>query len=279
MLEIYNEIVRAMLNGEMAVLATVISSRGSAPRKAGAKMLIKNSGTFLGTIGGGFVESQVIEKAKKVMKTGKSDIMHFDMTGTGKEAPMICGGQMEVFIEPIVPAETIYLCGAGHISQSVARIAKTLGFIVIVIDPRSELNNAVFFPTADFMIVDEYESAFSKLDINESSYLIICTQEHITDEQCLELAIGTQAKYIGMVGSKKKVREIKERLSQKNVHQYQLDRIFSPIGLPIGAETSAEIAISILAEIVKFRRNVPSSDSPLITTPQKREKYKRLIKT
>ena len=269
MLEIYNEIVRAMLNGEPAVLATVISSRGSAPRKAGAKMLIKNSGTFVGTIGGGFVESQVIEKAKEVMKTGKSDIMYFDMTGTGKEAPMICGGQMEVFVEPILPAETIYLFGAGHISQNVARIAKTLGFLVIVIDPRSELNNAVFFPTADLMIVDEYGSAFSKLNINESSYIIICTQKHIIDEQCLEFAIGTQAKYIGMIGSKKKVREIKERLSKKNVHQYQLDRIFSPIGLPIGAETPAEIAISILAEIVKARRNVLNSDAPLITTPRK----------
>lgn len=255
MFEIYQGIINEIAKGEAAVLATVISSRGSAPRRTGAKMLIRNDCTLVGTIGGGSVESQVIEKAKEVMKSGESEIIHFDMSGTGREASMICGGQMDIFLELILPRETLFLFGAGHISQSVARVARTLGFRVVVIDPRPEVNNAERFHDVEVLMVEEYESAFSKLNVNEYSYIVICTQKHVLDEKCLEFAIESKAKYIGMIGSKKKVIEIKERLYQKGASQHQLDRAHAPIGLPIGAETPEEIAISILAEIVKIRRD------------------------
>lgn len=255
MLEIYQELVSVISKGGRVVLATIISSQGSAPRKAGAKMLIKEDGTFVGTIGGGGGEHQIRHKAIEVMKSGQPQIVHFDLSGKEEEAAMICGGQMDVFLEPVLPAEILYLFGAGHISQSTAAIGKMLGFRVIVIDPRPEYNNSERFPEADSLIVEEYDSVFPKLNVDENSYIVIYTSGHIADEQCLQFAAGTKAKYIGMIGSKKKVKEVKERLLQKGVPPQQLDRVHSPIGLEIGAETPEEIAISILAEIVSVRRS------------------------
>ena len=254
MLEIYRELVNRTSTGERAVLATVISSRGSAPRKAGAKMLIKNDGTSIGTVGGGGVEKRVRERAIEVMNSGEPQVVHFDLSGKGEGAAMICGGQMDVFLEPILSPPTLYLFGAGHISQGTAAMGKMLGFRVVVIDPRPEYNNNDRFPDADALIVEEYESAFSKLSVDEDSYIVIYTTGHVLDEQCLDFAVGTKAKYIGMIGSKKKVKEVKERLLQKGISQQQLDRVYAPIGIGIGAETPEEIAISILAEIIKVKR-------------------------
>jgi len=255
MLEIYQELANIAVKGERAVLATVISSQGSAPRKAGAKMVIKGDGTLVGSIGGGNVEQAVQEKAIAVMKSGEPQMMHFDLSGSGEEAWMICGGQMDVFLEPILPAETLYLFGAGHLSQSTATMAKMLGFRVVVIDPRPEYNNNDRFPNADSLVVEEYDNAFSKLNVDENSYIVIYTPGHVSDEKCLQFAVGTAAKYVGMIGSKKKVKEIKERLRKKGVSQQQLDEIHAPIGLEINAQTPEEIAISILAEITKVRRS------------------------
>lgn len=260
MLEIYQELVNIAASGERAVLATVTSSRGSVPRKAGTKMIIKRDGTLIGSIGGGNVEQAVQEKALEVMKSREPQMMHLDLKGRGEEAWMICGGQMDVFLQLILPAETLYLFGAGHLSQSTATMAKMLGFRVVVIDPRPEYNNNDRFPDADALMVEEYDSAFSKLSVDENSYIIIYTPGHVTDAKCLQFAVSTRAKYIGMIGSKKKVKEIKERLRKKGVSRQQLDEIHAPIGLEINAQTPEEIAISILAEITKFRRS-PITDS------------------
>jgi len=254
MLEIYQELVNVTSKREWAVLATVISSRGSAPRKAGAKMLIRNDGTFIGSVGGGGLEKQVKEKAMEVISSGEPQTMHFDLSGRGENAAMICGGQMDVFLEPILPQETLYLFGAGHMSQSTAAMGKMLGFRVVVIDPRPEYNNTERFPNADLLTVEEYENAFQRLNVDEDSYIVIYTTGHVLDEQCLRFAAGTTAKYIGMIGSKKKVKEVKERLLQKGISQKHLDKVYAPIGIEIGAETPEEIAVSILAEIIKAKR-------------------------
>jgi xanthine dehydrogenase accessory factor len=255
MLEIYQELANIAAKGERAVLATVISSRGSVPRKAGTKMIIRGDGTLVGSIGGGNVEQAVQEKALAVIKSGEAQVMHLDLTGSGEEAWMICGGQLDVFLEPILPAETLYLFGAGHLSQSTAAVAKMLGLRVVVIDPRPEYNNNGRFPNADSLVVEEYDNAFSKLNVDENSYIIIYTPGHVSDEKCLQFAVGTAAKYIGMIGSKKKVKEIKERLRKKGVSQQHLDEVHAPIGLEINAQTPEEIAVSILAELTKVRRS------------------------
>ncbi len=255
MLEIYQELVNITSTGERAVLATIIYSHGSTPRKAGAKMLIKEDGTIIGTIGGGGTEHKIRQKVVEVMKSGQPQIVHFDLSGKEEALQMLCGGQMDVFLEPILSPETIYLFGAGHTSQSTAAIGKRLGFRVTVIDPRPEYNNSARFPDADSLIVEEYESAFSKLNVDEDSYIIIYTTGHVVDEQCLHFAVGTKARYIGMIGSKKKAKEVKERLLQKGISQQQLDRVYAPIGIKIEAETPEEIAISILAEIIRVKRS------------------------
>ena len=261
MLDIYQELMNVAIRGERAVLATVISSRGSAPRKAGAKMLIKGDGTFIGSVGGGTGELMVLEKAVEVMNSGETQMLHLDLSGKGKDAVMICGGQMDIFLEPILPPETLYLFGAGHIAQSTAPIAKTLGFRVVIIDPRSEYNNKERFPAADVLVVEEYNKAFKGLAIENNSYIIIYTTGHIFDEQCLEFAVGTTAQYIGMIGSKKKVKEVKERLMKKGAEANKLDKVHAPIGFQIGAETPNEIAISILAEVIQTRHSVaPTSE-------------------
>ena len=254
MLEIYQELANVISRGERAVLATIINSQGSTPRKAGAKMLLKEDGTFVGTVGGGGTEHQIRQKASEVMRSGEPQIVRFDLSGKDGSLAMICGGQMEVFLEPIMPSETLYLFGAGHTSQRTAAMAKMLGFRVVVIDPRPEYNNPDRLPDADSLVVEEYDTAFTKLSVDENSYIVIYTTGHVVDEQCLHFAVGTKAKYIGMIGSKKKAKEVKERLQQKGVSSEQLGKVHSPIGLDIGAETPEEIAISIMAEITKVRR-------------------------
>ncbi len=260
MLDIYKEITRVVESGETAVLATVIHSSGSAPRKAGAKMLIKRDGTFVGTVGGGTGEEKVKEKAAEVMESGQPVTMHFDLSGKGRDAAMICGGQMDIFLEPILSAERLYLFGAGHISQTTAAMGKMLGFKVTVIDPRPQYNNEGRFPSADTLVVEEYENAFEKLDIGYNGYIIIYTTGHVFDETCLQFAVGTKARYIGMIGSKKKVKDVKERLIQKGIPAEKLETVYAPIGVSIGAETPEEIAVSILAEVIKVRRQHASAE-------------------
>ncbi len=259
MLDIYQELVNITAKGGQAVLATVVSTSGSAPREAGAKMLIKEDGTFIGSVGGGGAEHQVRQKASQVINSGEPQLAHFDLSGRDEKSVMTCGGQMDVFLEPIMSQETLYLFGAGHISQTTAVMAKMLGFRVTVIDPRPDFNNSDRFPNADSLIVEEYGSACSKLNVNKNSYIVLVTPGHSFDEQCLPFAVSTEAKYVGMIASKKKFREVKERLIQKGVPQQQLDMVYTPIGIAIRAETPQEIAISILAEIIKVRRTSDNS--------------------
>jgi xanthine dehydrogenase accessory factor len=254
MLEIYQELVGIISRGERAVLATIVSSRGSTPRTAGAKMLIKEDGTFVGTIGGGGTEHKIRQKVDEVMKSGQSQMVHFDLSGKDEALEMICGGQMDVFLEPILSPETIFLFGAGHTSQSTTNIAKRLGFRVVVIDSRPDYNNRERFPDADELVVEEYENAFSRLNMDENSYIVIYTTGYTVDEICLEFAVSTNARYIGMIGSHRKAKEVKEHLLQKGIPSQNLDKVRSPIGIEIGAETPDEIAISILAEIIKVKR-------------------------
>lgn len=254
MLEIYRALQDILATGGKAVLATVISAHGSVPRKAGAKMLIKEDGSFIGTVGGGGVEKQTTAKAMEVIRSGEPQLLHLDLSGKGGNAGMICGGQMDVFLEPVLPREKLFFFGAGHISQSTAAMSVMLGFGVTVIDPRAEYNNTERFPGAESLIVEDYAVAFQKLNIDETSYIVIYTTGHVSDEQCLEFAVGTSAKYIGMIGSKKKVKEVKERLRQKGISAERLSQVHAPIGLEIGAETPPEIAVSILAEIIKVLR-------------------------
>jgi len=168
---------------------------------------------------------------------------------------MICGGDLEVFIEPILPPPTLYIFGGGHISLPLAKIGKLLGFKIAVIDDRAEFANPQRFPEAELTLAGDLKKVFPELKINKSSYIVIITRGHQYDELALEWAVGTQAKYIGMIGSRTKNKAILSHLLAKGIPQELLDKVNAPIGLEIGAQTPEEIAISIMAEIVKVRRS------------------------
>jgi xanthine dehydrogenase accessory factor len=168
---------------------------------------------------------------------------------------MLCGGEAEVFIEPILTPLTLYIFGGGHISLPLAGMGKLLGFKIAVIDDRAEFANADRFPEADSILADDFARVFPKLKIDKSSYVVIVTRNHQYDDMVLGWAVGTKAKYIGMIGSKAKTKAVFSHLLTKGTTKEQLERVHAPIGLEIEAQTPEEIAISILAEIVKVRRS------------------------
>jgi xanthine dehydrogenase accessory factor len=255
--DIYEAIVDLRRRGEKAVLATIVSSRGSAPRKEGAKMLVQTNGRIVGTVGGGSLENQVHKAALKLMEGDPAQLMHFELTNqdASKEG-MICGGIVDVFIEPIKSLPSLYIFGGGHISFFLARIGKMVGFRVVVVDDRQEFSNAERFPEADETISGDMASTLPHLKINDAAYIVIVTRGHLHDAQVLEWASATPAGYVGMIGSRKKVAAIFSLLKSKGLTDEQLNRVHAPIGLSIGAETPEEIAVSIMAEIIQVRRQL-----------------------
>ena len=254
--DIYQEIARITAEGGEAALVTVVSTGGSTPREVGTKMLVRADGSIIGSIGGGSVENQVIKEAMEVMRKGKPERYHYNLVAReGEELGMVCGGEMDVFVEPIMPPPTMYIFGGGHISLTLAKIGKLLDFRIVVIDDREDYANTQRFPDADQVLAEDFRKVFPRLKIGKSSYVVIVTRGHKSDELALELALDTPAKYIGMIGSRTKIRTIFDHLRAKGVSQETLDAVHSPIGLDIHAETPEEIAVSILAELIEVRRS------------------------
>jgi xanthine dehydrogenase accessory factor len=253
--DIFQEIVRIRSEGQRAALATVISAKGSTPTETGSKMLIRIDGTILGSIGGGSLEAQVCKEAIKVMTENRSMLLRFDLTGKEvAEEGMICGGNMEVFVEPILPEPCLLIFGAGHISLFLAKMGKMIGFRVVVIDDRPEFANRDRFPEADEVIAQDFPAAFPQLPTNRASYIAIVTRGHLQDETVLEWSVKTDSTYIGMIGSRKKNQTVFSHLQAKGVPEKRLKQVHAPIGLNINAKTPEEIAVSIVAEIIKARR-------------------------
>lgn len=258
--DIYQEIIRIKSEGEKAAVATIISIQGSTPREVGSKMLVRSDGSILGSIGGGNLEAKVQEEAIKAMKEGKSKVLHFDLTGKESsegetiETGMICGGVSDILIEPIFSEPTLYIFGAGHISLYLSKIGKMVGFNVVVVDDREEFANKERFPEANDIYAEDFQAVFPKLKLQKPYYFVIVTRGHRYDQDTLEWAIGTEPKYIGMIGSRTKNRTVFSNLQKKGMPKEQLEHVHAPIGLNIGSETPEEIAISIIAEIIQVRR-------------------------
>lgn len=350
--DIYREIKRLRTDREKAVLATVITKLGSAPREKGAKLLVREDGSSIGSISGGCVEAETWQEAMQVMQTGESKVIGFHLTEKeAVESGLICGGRIEVYLEPlwmdyaseegdifeeithilsregrvflataikreaskgqekilirqegstlgslgdklldnsiithtremigkeepvlvtiknsqnkeceiylepILPTPILFIFGGGHISLPLARIAKIVGFKVAVIDDRELYANKDRFPEADEIYPLEFEKFFEQFELSPRAYIVIVTRGHLHDELVLEKALKTEAAYIGMIGSKRKVRYTYDNLMRKEITEEQLSRVHAPIGLDIKAETPEEIAISIMAEIIKIRRH------------------------
>ena len=259
-MDIFDEIVAAKNSNQPVVLATVIESSGSAPRAEGARMLVRPDGSITGTIGGGAVEKRVIDEALRLMTGGSARLLDYTLKDIGME----CGGGMKVFVEPLVPAPQLIIFGAGHIGACLAQIGRMLEFSVTVIDNRPEFANAERLPWATTIIAGDYAAAIDRVAFNDRAYIVILTHKHAHDYEVLELCLKKTWCYLGMIGSRAKVAKVFDQLRAKGVTDGLIQKIHSPVGLKIGANTPAEIAISILAEIVQERSTAggPSGGCP-----------------
>ncbi len=258
-MDIYEEITRLRKEGRRGALATIINVRGSIPSFETAKMLVREDGTIVGTIGGGCVEAEVWEAAREVMKSEKPQNLSFNLNNNPKyDTGLVCGGTLEVYVEPILPVSTLYIFGAGHVAWSLYKTARLAGFDVVVTDDRETYANRERFPDARDVYADEYETVTAQLAPNDSSYIVIVTRGHRDDMRVLRWAAETPAKYIGMIGSQRKTIAIYKELEKEGIAAEKLARVFAPVGIDIGAITPEEIAISITAELIAIRRGSAS---------------------
>ena len=258
-MDLFEEIVRMRKAGMRGALATIVHTNGSIPSFESSRMLVRDDGSIVGTIGGGCVEADVWAAAKGVMEKETPRKMVFTLNNEASyDNGLICGGTLEVFVEPILPQPVAYIFGGGHISMALAKSASAAGFGIVVIDDREQFANPERFPMAQ-EIYTSYEDAFARLAPNAASYLVIVTRGHRDDMRVLAWAVRTQARYIGMIGSKRKVLSVYQALEKEGYAPEEFAKIYAPMGLEIGALSPEEIAISITAELVAVRRNTNSA--------------------
>jgi xanthine dehydrogenase accessory factor len=265
MREVLEAALRAEALGEPAALVTVVATEGSTPQKPGAKMLVHADGRIVGTIGGGCLEAEMTWRARNAIETRKVGTVSYDLTpDNAGEDGLVCGGRMQVFIEPIESTPTLCLFGAGHVAQPLARMAKAVGFRVEVADDRVKFANRERFPDADHIVVEDFASAAGKLTLGRNSYAIVVTRGHKGDADALRAVVGKELRFVGLLGSRPKVVHIFSDLEAKGVSRQDLALVHAPLGLEIGAQTPEEIAVSILAEMIAVRRGVdPRSVKPM----------------
>ena len=259
-MDIYEQIVQLRREGRRGAVATIVNVRGSIPSFRTAKMLVRDDGSIVGTIGGGCVEADVWQAAREVMESEKPRTIKFDLNQDPKyDTGLVCGGTLEVFIEPVLPPALLYIFGAGHVAVNLCRVAANAGFDVTITDDRSSYATRERFPSAHEVHALDFDEATQKFDPNESSYIVIVTRGHRDDMRMLRWAVQTRARYVGMIGSKRKVIEIFKTLQHEGVQAHLFDRVHAPIGLDIGAITPEEIAVSITAELIAVRRHATSA--------------------
>ncbi len=245
--------------GQRGALATIVHTNGSIPSYESSRMLVREDGSISGTVGGGCVEAEVWAAAKEVIQNEQPRKMVFNLNhDAAYDAGLICGGTLEIFVEPHLPPPTLYLFGGGHVSTAVARVAGPAGFSIGIIDDRESFANKERFPMAS-EIYTSFEDAFEKIHPNSSSYLVIVTRGHKDDMRVLAWAVNTNARYIGMIGSKRKVISVYKALEKEGYAPGKFEHVRAPVGLEIGALTPEEIAVSIAAELIAIRRNAPQN--------------------
>jgi xanthine dehydrogenase accessory factor len=221
---------------------------------------VREDGSMIGTIGGGCVEAEVWNAAREVMETEKPRHLSFNL---GQDAAydngLICGGQLDVFVEPVLPQPGAFVFGAGHISKSISKVASLAGFSTTIVDNREAFANRERFPEAADIYAEEYEEVFLKLPVNETSYIVIVTRGHRDDMRVLRWAVTTTARYIAMIGSKRKVINVIKELQKEGIVPENFERVFAPMGLEIGAVSPEEIAVSVVAEMIAVRRNAEAN--------------------
>jgi xanthine dehydrogenase accessory factor len=250
---IYEAAGRVLLNNETAALCTVVKSEGSTPRHVGSKMLVYPDGHIQGTVGGGGLELRVLDEARMSLADGRVRLLQYTLTDPARGDPGVCGGKVEVFVEPLLPAPTLLIIGAGHVGKAVAHLAKWLEFRVVVSDDRPELCNPEAIPDADAFQICTMADLPRQLKIDGRTYIVLTTRGSSVDVDGLPALLRTQAAYIGVIGSRRRWETTVRELGGRGIPPEDFARVHSPMGLELQAETPQEIAVSILAEVLMLR--------------------------
>jgi xanthine dehydrogenase accessory factor len=254
-MDIYEKIVELRREGRRGAVATITNVRGSIPSFQTAKMLVRDDGSIAGTIGGGCVEAEVWQAAREVMEEEKPRTLTFNLNNNPKyDTGLVCGGTLDIFIEPVLPPALLYIFGAGHVAYNLYKVATIAGFDVVVVDDREAYANRERFPDAREIIAGDFEGTMARLDPSETSHIVIVTRGHRDDMRILRWAVNTRAGYLGMIGSRRKTISIYKELEKEGIHSEKFAHVHAPVGLEIGAVTPEEIAVSIVAEMIAVRR-------------------------
>lgn len=249
---IIEEISRLKRHRTPACLAIVVQCRGSAPQKEGSKMVVRADGSALGTIGGGCIEAEVVQASLMAMRDGVPRTVPFELTE--RQGGLVCGGKVLVYIEPILPEPQLVILGAGHVGRALARLGRFSGLRVIVADNRPEYASREALPEAEAVVLCEFGEVFSRVRADADTYIVVATRGHNHDLEALKVALGTEARYVGLLGSRRKKALILRALREGGYAEGDLQRVITPAGIPIGSLTPEEIAVSIIAQIIEIRR-------------------------
>ena len=260
--EVFSALSDALRQGEEIALVTIVASTGSTPQRVGAKMLVYADGRTVGTIGGGCYENEAFWKAREAIKNRKPLTLKFELNDDfAQESGLVCGGQMEVFVEPLEPSPELYVFGAGHVGFFVAKMAYEVAFKVHVVDDREKFANVERFGPGFDVIVDHIPTWLATHTLPPTAYAVIVTRGHTHDLDALRALTASPHRYLGLIGSKAKVKRIFDVLLEEGMSTESLRGIHAPIGLDIGAITPQEIAVSILAELIAVKHGKISEPS------------------
>jgi len=268
--EVFAAVADALDRGEPAALVTIVSTTGSTPQRVGAKMLVFGDGRIVGTIGGGCYENDAFWKAREAITNRKPQLVHYELDDDfAQETGLVCGGQMDVYIEPIEPSPELYIVGAGHVGFHLGRLAHEVGFRVHVVDDREKFANRERFPGAVEIVVDDIPAWINRTALPAHAYAVVVTRGHTNDLEALRALAPRELRYLGLIGSRAKVARIYEQLEETGLSSDALKHVHAPIGLDIGAVTPQEIAVSILAELIAVKHGKNTTELSLKWDPPK----------
>jgi len=263
--DIFEEVTRIKRERRRAALATVINAGNGVPGKTGFRMIVYPNGEIIGTVGGGLLEAKVRQESLRCIQEKSSRLLNLELDQTRSGIGVLCGGKAAIFVEPILPDATIFIFGGGHIALPLAQFAKALEFAVVVVDDREEFASRDRFPMVNDLKLGDFAKLTRSIDFQSEDSVVIITHGHEHDETVLRECLITKNRpgYVGMIGSKAKVATILSRLKHEGISEELLARVNTPIGLDIGAKTPAEIAISIIAEIIAHKYGKGSAEATL----------------
>mgnify|MGYP001817789481 CR=1 FL=1 len=241
----------AVAGGKPVVLATIVATKRSVPRRAGTKMLIFEDGSTRGTVGGGQMEATVIAAAAEALRRHKPDLVEYELVNPEEGDPGICGGSLTLYLEPYMPPHNVYVIGCGHVGRSVIDLAHWLGYRTIAIDDRPDLVSEESLPNADLRFAGSVDAALQAHPVPEDSSIVVVTRSPEVDIRIIPSLLATPARYIGVMGSRNRWRATREQLEADGIPAERLEKLHVPIGIEIQAETLEEIAVSIMSEVIK----------------------------